>query len=242
MARILPKYKQLLIFFYCLTIHFNINANEIKQCKRLVIAGAQSWYPYSYVKTGEQYYRGVLLTSLAKAIQGRDITLSHWADIPWKRTEINLDNGKIDIILGAFHTKERANKWFYSKPLANAELALFSLKHISDIETLDNIRNKVIAYPYGMATGKKFSAIKPYIKTEHIVRHEQIYGMLLKQRADFGLLPKIAIQTYLKQHHLTREFKIHPIALNSEDIYLVTSINNPCLTVIKDIFGDLQTM
>jgi polar amino acid transport system substrate-binding protein len=236
----LPILKQK-ILFHCLLIFFLFTAVEsqsknLKKCERLTVAGAQSWYPYSYVKKGEKVYTGVLKESLKSVTDEQGILLKDWTELPWKRAEINLEKGNIDILLGAFHTPERAKKWVFSKPLANTELVLFSLKEIEDVNRLKQIYNKDISYPFGMATGKKFSAIKLKIQTEHIVHHAQIYGMLLKKHTDFGLLPKLAIETYLTEHKLKDEFKIHPVKLDSQNVYLVTAKNNPCLSKIKSVF------
>ncbi|SFC58147.1 substrate-binding periplasmic protein [Pseudoalteromonas denitrificans] len=230
----------LLVIISTLTSQSSSYASEGMQCDHLVIAGAQSWFPYSYVQEGNKYYQGLLINSLKDAIEDKSISLSHWSDLPWKRAELQLNKGKVDIILGAFHTPQRAKTWYFSKPLANSELVLFSLNDILDVTRIEELYNKEVSYPFGMATGKKFAAIKSHIKTEHIVHHEQIYGMILKQHTDFGLLPRTAVETYLSQHKLKDKFKIHPLKLNSEAIYLVTSMNNPCLTKIKFIFANLK--
>jgi len=225
----------------CLLIFFLFTAVEsqsksLKKCERFTVAGAQSWYPYSYVKKDEKVYSGLLKNSLIKVTNKQGISIKDWTKLPWKRAELNLEKGNIDILLGAFYTPERAKKWYFSKPLANSELVLFSLKGDKDVKSLNQIYNKDISYPFGMATGKTFSAIESKIQTEHIIHHEQIYGMLLKKHTDFGLLPKLAIETYLTEHNLKDEFKIHPVKLDSQNVYLVTAKNNPCLSKIKSVF------
>ncbi|MBU2968213.1 transporter substrate-binding domain-containing protein [Pseudoalteromonas sp. C2R02] len=219
---------------------FESDARNNQQCARLTIAGAQSWYPFSYVQPGDTSYSGVLKTKLKAQTDKQNIRLKHWTELPWKRAEINLEKGNIDILLGAFYTPERAKKWYFSSPLASSELVLFSLKETKDVTSLAQIYNKDVAYPYGMATGKKFSAITSKIKTEHIIHHEQIYGMLLKKHADFGLLPKLAVKTYLQNHLLKDKFKVHPVELDTQKVYLVTAKSNPCLKTIKTIFNHLS--
>jgi len=233
-------YKVFMSIACLLALMTSINAIAKNQCARLTIAGAQSWYPYSYVIEGEKIYSGILKESLLRASNIQGITLKDWTELPWKRAEINLEKGNVDILLGAFHTTERAKKWHYSKPLASSELVLFSLIETNDVQHLNQIYNKDISYPFGMATGKTFSAIESKIQTEHIIHHEQIYGMLLKKHTDFGLLPKLAVETYLAEHKLKDKFKVHPIKLDSQDVYLVTAKNNPCLTKIKLVFNQLK--
>jgi len=215
-------------------------ADENKQCDRLVVAGAQSWYPYSYVKEGQSTYSGVLLNSLLDITQQQSVSLNHWTNLPWKRAEITLEQNKIDIILGAFYTPERAKKWYFSQPLASSELVLFSLKEVEDVKNLKEIYNKAIAYPFGMATGEKFAAIKSKVHTEHIIKHDQIYGRILKKHTDFGLLPKIAVETYLSDHDMKDKFKIHSIKLDYQNVYLVTAKTNPCLAKIKFVFNSIK--
>jgi len=238
------KLKVFISYFLLLFLFTSLESHGKNQqkCKRLTVAGAQSWYPYSYVKKGEKVYTGVLKQSLKNVTDEQEILLKDWTELPWKRAEINLEKGNVDILLGAFHTPERAKKWYFSKPLANSELVLFSLKEIEDVSNLKQIYNKDISYPFGMATGKKFSAIKLKIQTEHIVHHAQIYGMLLKKHTDFGLLPKLAVKTYLAEHSLKDRFKIHPVKLDSQDIYLVTAKNNACLSKIKSVFARLAPL
>ena len=215
-------------------------AEENKQCDRLVVAGAQSWYPYSYVKEGQANYSGVLINSLLDITQQQSVLLNHWTNLPWKRAERSLEGNSIDIILGAFYTPERAKKWYFSKPIASSELVLFSLKQVEDVNDLKQVYNKAIAYPFGMATGEKFSSIKSKIHTNHITSHNQVYGMLLKGHSDFGLLPKIAVESYLSDHDMKDKFKIHSIKLDYQNVYLVTAKTNPCLAKIKFVFNSIK--
>jgi len=243
-AKLLPKYMYnialLVIFFASFMMQSNGQAAENAQCNHFNVAGAQSWYPYSYVKEGQASYSGVLINSLLDTTKQQSVFLNHWTNMPWKRAERSLEQNKIDILLGAFYTPERAKKWYFSKPLASSELVLFSLKEIENVKDLKEVYTKGISYPFGMATGEKFSAIKSKIRTDHIIKHDQIYGRILKKHTDFGLLPKIAVEAYLTEHDLKDKFKIHPVKLDYQNVYLVTAKTNPCLAKIKFVFNNIK--
>ena len=80
--------------------------------------------------------------------------------IPWARALKEVEEGKADVVMGAYHNKDRAQIYYFSDPIYFLELGLIARPGlgVNRYESLDDLTPHTIGVTRGFANSEEFDA------------------------------------------------------------------------------------
>lgn len=136
------------------------------------------------ITTDEEKQGGYLVEVTEEALKRVGYTASIQFG-PWKRALLQTSMvGEYDVLLGAYHTEERAQTMAYSEPIGKVEVGLLALKEsYIHYATLSDLTPYVIGRIRGAAVSKAFDEAS-YLQLEDVTRIEQNIQKLLVGRVE----------------------------------------------------------
>ncbi|WP_419902296.1 substrate-binding periplasmic protein [Kiloniella sp.] len=182
------------------------------QCTSFTGNGINNWYPFSY-RNAEGELTGIVVDGAHEAVKRIGLTIEIEPDKPWKRIMYDLEQGKVDMVLGAYWNSERAEKYHYSEQLGTDELRVFvkedkqfSLNSNEDLIGRSGMRI------LGGSLGDEFDNFaKKHLNFIEVPKSDTIVLMLQNDRADYGVLGYV--EGLLHVQGLNLKGKIVPLAL-----------------------------
>ncbi len=238
--------KLLLIIISIVTLQTTIAIANTRQCTQLIVAGAEQWRPFAYTEMAtesvnteslntEPVNKGVAHDIIDIIGKELNIAIQRLPGTPWKRIEIELEKGQIDILAGNYWTKERAKKWLITDAIASESVNLFTLAdqtfEYSSLSDLDGKRGVV---PMGISLGYDFDQKRKELDIMEVRTHSQMYDMLRLGRVDYLVSPRYAAKTYLKRKE-NASITMLPNAINTYQVHLSMSRQSRCIHLLPDI-------
>ncbi len=104
------------------------------------------------------------IVKAALEIQGYEVEIKF---MPWIKAVEDTQEGYYDALLGAYHTRERAELYYFSAPIAQARTGFFKRKDVDiSFKELTDIKNYKIGVVKGYATSKNFDSADDLDKVE----------------------------------------------------------------------------
>lgn len=163
---------------------------EIKNKGELVIGTEAAFPPFEFVENGKIVgYSADMLALIIKDLPGVKVKQ---LDIPWQGILPGLAAGKFDfIVTSVTATKERADRYALSLPIADATVALL-VKKASPITTPEDVAGKAVASQTGSAQLKALQGLAeklaaqgtPVKKIQEYVSFDEAYADLAVGRVD----------------------------------------------------------
>jgi polar amino acid transport system substrate-binding protein len=124
--------------------------DEIKKRKEIVIGTEARYAPFEFVEGGKIVgYSTDLLDLIMKDLPGVSVRR---LDLPWQGILPGLDAKRFDyVVTSVTATKERAERYHLSAPIADATLALVKRKGDASIKRPEDIAGKVVGSQSGSA-------------------------------------------------------------------------------------------
>jgi len=166
-----------------------------------------NWSPWIYATA--EGYEGILVEELRFFEQEHGIETKAVVIDNWKRCQLEVANGHIDIILGANKTPEREKILHYS-----SEPAFINKSTLSAYASIDNERVKMVKtleglkkYRLSMIRGNSFGGVVDNFvssldKTNLVVvnSHEQVLKLVALKRLDYFLSPDDSYLAMLEKY------------------------------------------
>ncbi|MCP3921849.1 MAG: transporter substrate-binding domain-containing protein [Desulfobacterales bacterium] len=138
MHKFFLNFKPLLFFLTLLFVFEDINAEELST---LLIKGDDNYPPYEYLN--EENEPEGFNVDIIRAV-AREMGLSIQIELEiWSKVRSEIENGKIDALMGMFNTKERDKLVDFSVPHFIASYSVF-VKKGSQISSIDDARKKKV--------------------------------------------------------------------------------------------------
>ena len=163
---------------------------DIKKRGEIVIGTEAAFPPFEFVEKGKIVgYSSDMLNLIMKDLP--DVKVKQ-LDIPWQGILPGLAAGKFDfIVTSVTATKERAERYALSVPIADATVALL-VKKSSKIKSPEDVSGKVVASQTGSAQLKALQTLadklaaqgKPVKKIQEYVSFDEAYADLAVGRVD----------------------------------------------------------
>ncbi len=245
---------KLLFFTVLLNLNFLVQAKESP-----LTIGWQLWYPY-------QYYDGLGITGIdvdiTRLIFEKTKQPIEFIEIPWKRHLPFLEQGRLDVAMGATKNSSREKFAVFSIPYRKEFINIFTLSKnktkyklstISDIEHSTYTIAIETGYDYGpnvssIVNNPKNSSRIIYTKTiEHSVK------LLLDEEVDVVFADCVGMKAFTNKYHIDNEIFKHPLTIQEADIHLMFSkksskhidikvINEAINQILKEgLFADLNS-
>jgi polar amino acid transport system substrate-binding protein len=173
------------------------------------------------------------VSEVAKAaleIQGYEVEIKF---VPWIKALEDTQAGYYDALLGAYHTRERAEKYYFSAPLAQVRTGLFKRtdKEVS-FKELKELKDYKIGVVEGYATSKQFD-MADYLNKVAVsnldVGLKMLYEGSLELMADSEVVGHYRLKHFLEKKEPGIRSKIEFIkpVLAMNKIYVAISKNAP---------------
>jgi polar amino acid transport system substrate-binding protein len=178
-------------------------------------------YPPFEYKT-EKGHAGISIERIEKAAAKADI-LVEFRHIPWSRALYMMKTGQADAIFSLYKTKERGKYLDYVQtPLAEAQDVIISLNSATyQINSFDELKKYRIGLIQDNSHGKLFDELQGLNKDFSVSKDIFLIKKLLAKRIELIVITKEVFLHLIKVHHFERSnFKIHPLIVNKEKLYL----------------------
>ncbi len=197
--------KSALLIFFSLFSHIGF-----AQDKGLSWCAYYNWAPWIYpVAEG---YDGILIEQLTLFEKQHKIKTLAIERKNWKRCQVDVANGQIDMILGANKTEEREKVLAYlEKPafINRSEVNAYALQdnlRVTAVKSLEQLKNYKLAINRGNSLGKvidTFIANLEENKRRRLNTKKDIYKMILAGRKDYLFSTEPNFQPTLNEYKET---------------------------------------
>jgi polar amino acid transport system substrate-binding protein len=227
------KYTLPVVLFFIL---LSANSKAANHCQQLRVKGAEHWRPFSFEVTefGQLQARGIahdLVEIIGKEL---NIPILQILGVPWKRGEMMLQKGEIDVLAGNYWTEERAKKWLLSDSITSESVNIFTLRDKQfTFNSLADLVKKRGVIPLGINLGIDFDLARKNLNISEVRTHEQMYRMLLLDRVDYLVSPQYAAQQHLKKA-ANQQITMLANPVNSYQVHLSISSVSECAYLLDE--------
>jgi len=207
-----------------------------EKCTTFSGNGINNWYPFSY-RNSEGKLTGIVVDGTHEALKRIGLSLEIAPDKPWKRIMYDLEQGRLDMVLGAYWNAERATKYYYSEQLGTDELRVFVKdgKQFSLTSPEDLIGRSGMRL-LGGSLGDEFDTFaKQHLNFMEVPKSDSIVVMLQNNRADYGILGYVEGLQHI--HALNMQGKIIPLSMPilSNSMHVLINKSASCSHRVKDL-------
>jgi polar amino acid transport system substrate-binding protein len=212
--------------------------------------GWELWYPFQHHNKDRQLV-GLDIDSFNAIMSDAKLDFTT-AEIPWKTHLGFIEAGAMDVAMGASWSKDRDQYAYFSKPYRKETVKLFVKKGNAKNMPLSSIAD-LVGSPYvigvesGYDYGKDYQELMkmPDFKAHisEVIDLEENVTLLLKGQLQGFLVAPYTMQYFIKKYQLQDEFEVHPVKVNSADIFIMLSkisVNKEVLEQINQSISKLK--
>jgi len=205
-------------------------------CKKMVANGAGFWHPFSY-RTADGELTGIAVDMAKEAAKRIGISLEIYPDMPWKRILMNLQLGKIDLVLSAYWNEERAEKYLYSVPVVEEEIGVFVRAGSSfPFSSFHDLKGKLGLRVFAGSLGQEFDTYaRENLEFQTVLESGPMLKMLVLGRADYGIQGALEGEFYIEKLGLGTQVQRLPKPLVINDVHFLMNRATKCGSKIDSL-------
>lgn len=212
-------------------------------CDVIHVSGGSHWVPYSFLEARAEMPKGIAVDVIEEVAKTLQIPLKYHYGLPWNRMMKLLDQGKIDLVLGSYWTKERAQKYLYTLSFADDEVRIFTrVKNSFEFSNPPDLVGKKGAVLRGISLGDRFERYRDQLTLIQVETHEQSLRMLDRGRVDYVIAPMLVAQINLNRLGLDKKIEPLSVLFATNSVYLMMSRESPCRSLLLSIDAILQDL
>ena len=209
----------------------------------------EPWEPYQFL--GETGQVTGLDNDLVSAIAKSAGCSVSFLKRPWKRSLVEVAAGDSDIAPGASFSKERAQYAYFTDAYRSETMSLFvlnenltkySFTNIDELMASDASIGVVRGYHYGERFKSARENTSKAVTIQESGSDEKNLKKLLKGRIDFAIVDPYSGVHLLKQLGVADKVVIHPVTINSDDIYIMLSKKSVSKETVKKLNEGLKSI
>lgn len=161
--------------------------------------------------------------------------------VPWARALRDAAAGRFDGILGGYYTEERARKFHFSAPIAQARGALIATPEVP-LDRYDSLHELA---DYKIAVGNDFAHSEAFDRADYlnkleVNRVQQLVHMLFKRRVDMVAMSVAVFRHEAKELGYTdlRQMKLLEPLLFRNDLFVMFSKAITAGKALRDDFNE----
>jgi len=179
-------------------------------CDSITAAGSDQWIPFAYAEPDSNTPTGIAYDVVRLIGRELNIPVNFHTGLPWKRIELGLETGSIDLLAGNYWNAERANSWIITDAFANDEVRIFVRSdHAFPFESLKDLEGRSGVMPRGISLGQTFDQYKSRLDIHEVQQHTQMFAMLNLDRIDYMVLPYL--NGRIKTKYLGFQGRVQPV-------------------------------
>ena len=224
----------LFIILICFVIPPHCFSKEIfpARCQKIIISGNAEYPPLTWQdKTDKGKITGFAVELLERAFLDTRIKVESRYAGKWKRAQEEIKIGSVDILGGAYITKEREIYMDYILPYFTMDPTVIFVKKGNrfKFKTWEDLRGLVGGAPIGNSYGEQFDNYeKKFLSIERVPKVLQGFKKLISERNDYfvyGLYPGLA---KAKITSFSDKIEYLENSVISEGLYFTISKKSPC--------------
>ncbi len=229
---------KLLYLFLTLIFTLTLTVTLYSECR--ITAGWEPYEPYQFKKRRDNF-TGLDLDILKAAFNEAGCKIE-FVEMPWKRMLLSVEDGNINVVMGASRLPEREKYAVFSQPYRDESFSIFMRKngkHTYKIQRLEDLirYNIKLGIVRGYFYGKKFdeAMTNPGFKelVEEAKDDETNIKKLEGERVDALLIdPYVGIARMKKTGFLNKIYKT-PLTLTTEPIHAMFSKKSVSAETVK---------
>jgi len=222
--------RRLIVTIVCCYVFF---ASTVFSEEILTACGDSNYPPFTYIERQEgaepkvgQKIRGVASDVLRIIFGELGIKIEAKYVGNWKRCQVNVEEGKVDILMGAYVTEKRKKYAVYTEtPLAPDPQAVFVWKGREfKFEKWEDLKGKRAGITLGFSAGKEFDEfLEKNTYVQRVSDHRQNYMKMELGRIDFE--PNGLYAGLIKVKESGYEGRIVPLPTRINTEYLYTPVS-----------------
>lgn len=201
-------------------------------CERIVVTGNPQYPPILWVNPDDdKYLVGAAVELLEMALEGTGVKAEVLNVGPWSRAQEEVRSGRVDMLAGAFLTRERLGHMDYIyPPYAEVPSVIFvKSDEVFPYSGWDDLRDKtgstLLNNSYGMAFDT-FS--RDHLRMEKVSSIEQSFQTLLRGRVDYVIYERYQGLAVAQQLGIENQLEILDGSVINEQLYYTLSHNSAC--------------
>tara|TARA_R110002050_G_scaffold133164_1_gene255584 strand:+ start:943 stop:1881 length:939 start_codon:yes stop_codon:yes gene_type:complete len=213
-----------------------IQGPNATKCTKLRASGASGWEPVTYLDS-QNIARGVAVDILQEFAAQNRIDLEVNLDIPWNRAMLMLINGEIDVMAGAYFTKERDKEFLYSLPFASDDIMVFqNADHTFAVSEVRDLINHRGARPQGGSYGDFLDHYAAdYLDIIFSPTGNRIMDLLITQRVDYVMLGRYDGLANIANDDVSRQIHMVERPLVANPVMFMFSRKSPCMKMVPPL-------
>jgi len=212
------------------------NTPPAANCTKLSVGGADGWEPVTYI-SDEGRHLGLGIDILQEYSRRHSLRLELKLNLTWTRSLQMLEVGDLDVIAGAYFTKERNETFQYSLPFTYDDIVVFQHKdNRFDVTSIHDLVGFRGARPQGGSYGD-YVDIYAQNNLDMIFSPtgNRIFYTLINGRVDYVMLGLYdGLANIYRDNHENVIIPIEPPLLRNE-VHLMFSRKSPCLEHVAKI-------
>jgi len=202
---------------------------EAAECKVATIAGNPEWSPYTQLGSDGQL-GGAGIEIARAALASLDIEVRTGEAEPWARALASLEAGRTDLIVSAYWTQERVERFLYTEPYAEDPIAVFMKASAPfPVTGIGDLGGHSGVVPFGSNFGDELTAfLRADPRVSFNTSKEGMFRQLLTPRIDYAILARHNGERILKQLDLAGAIVEAPTPLAVNKVYMMMSRKSPC--------------
>ncbi len=246
----------ILIFIGLSCVLSSTSHGEIDREKTYKFAGDYSYPPYEFIDS-EGNFVGFNIDIIRAVADSQDINIEI-IPMEWHSAVYNLENGKIDGIIGMSESDERRAKFLFTSSTVENEQAIFVKKENVFIKDIKDLEGLTIGYQVGDLGEEYIENIKNSISSGYINQERLLLGLTTGE-IDAAIGNKLVGIYYIQKKNLDDDIKViennivsspYGIATSKENTELASALedglkeikgNNSYENIYKKWLGDRQS-
>ncbi len=230
------RYLMLLV----LMLPINLYAAE---CQSIQINGSTGWEPISY-RNADGELVGIAVEVAKRIFSQLGVNIIIGKDLPWKRQQLRLEKGSLDLINAAYYNDKRSKKFLYSQPYHIEKIAIFvHIDRSFEFKDLHSLKGKVGLRPLGGTYGNDFDQFATdNLNIAEFSDNESSLKRIDQGKEDYLVLA--LMDGLFSAHKHGYSSSIIPLTKNVAQlpIYFLMSKKSPCAHLIKKINSRLKEL
>lgn len=215
-----------------LVLSFRLSAtNEIAESSVVQVRGHYNYPPYEFLdSSGQPAGLNVEFFNAVAKITGLKINLELG---PWDEIYQALDSGEIDVLIGMYYSKDRAEKFDFSIPYETVSYSIFTQKN-SNISQLEDLHGKNIVLVEGGASINFINDQNLSAEITTVSSSVDALRLLAAGNYDCTLIPNVQGQYNLRKYGFDNLMAVGPLLLPRNASFALKKGNLELLTKMNE--------
>jgi polar amino acid transport system substrate-binding protein len=215
---------------------------DTQTCSSVTLNGSSTWFPISLRKEEGANLSGVFPDLARQVFHQMNVATEFGTSVPWKRAFALLDNGQINVLTGAYRTRDRLDKFGASLPVMEEEVAVFVRSNLEiKPKNLDDLVGLSGLAPFGANFGEEFdefAAGNLTIERQPFEAFATNMRLLQEEKVDYLIIARQEGERLFGKLKAGDRVEALPWSAAVNTVHFFFSKSSPCIHLLEE-FNDV---